>query len=206
MRFQAAGLTIPAVPGNGGLCLVETSGHLAPPTGQAGISGTYRLYEIQRWVVSPAPAGVGNVLLSYLVKWDSLGTGIRHEDNGVGTTNDWKFAIRAATDTNLTARKTLTGSWLVQIAPTSMPNAVQVTQQQTISGRANPPITAMSPDNSVGIPGMTIDPQPGSPPNTPVSGSRSFSWRVPQQLGWGYPMPGYAMGAINCTWNLTVGP
>jgi hypothetical protein len=144
--------------------------------------------------------------LTYRVTWDSFGNGIRHADNGVGTINDWQFGIRAAADTLLTARKTLTGSWLVQIAPTSMPNGVQVTQQQTISGRASPPVTAMSLDSSVGIPGMTIDPQPGSPPNAPVTGSKSQSWRVPQQVGWGYPMPGYASGAINCTWNLAVGP
>lgn len=210
MRFQAAGLTIPAVPGNGGLCLIETSGHVAPPTGQAGISGSYRYYEIQRWVVAPLPMMVGNIPLTYAVKWDTVGNGFRHEDNGVGTVNDWAYQIGGeigvANDTQLTARKTLAGSWLVQIAPTSVPNVVWVGQQQTISGRANTPIVTKSPAYSVGIPGMTIDPQPGSPPNTPVTGSRSQFWRVPQQIGWGYPMPGYATGAINCTWNLAVGP
>ena len=206
MRFQAVGLTIPPVPPNGGRCVIETSGHVAPAAAQAGASGTYRLYEIQTWVVSQTPTQGGQVPLSYAVTWNSIGNGFRHEDNGVGTVDDWKFAISAHNDTILTARKNLAGGWLVQMAPASMLNGVSVTQQQTVSGRANAPGTSMSADYAVGYPGMTATPMPGSQPNAPVVASQSASWQVPQQIRWGYPMPGYATGAINCTWNVSVGP
>jgi hypothetical protein len=206
MRFQAVGLTIPPVPPNGGLCVIETGGHVAPPVGQTGEFGRYRLYEIQTWTVAPSPAQVGQVPLSYNVAWNSIGNGFRHEDNGVGTVDDWKFAISAHSDTTLSARKDLMGSWLVQMAPASMLNGVSVTQQQTVSGRSNAPGTSMSPDYAVGFPGMTVAPKPGSQPNAPVAGSQRASWQVPQQIRWGYPMPGYATGSINCTWNVSVGP
>jgi hypothetical protein len=206
MRFQMAGLTIPAVPSNGGLCVIDTAGHFGAPAGQPGMSDTYRLYEIQTWVVSPVPMS-GQIPLTYSVSWNSVGNGIRHADNGVGTVNDWTFAIRAAANNaNLIARKLPDGRWLIQLAQASMPNGVAVTQQQTISGRANPPGTAMSTDFAVGFPDMTFVPQPGSQPNTPVTSSQSFSWPVPQQINWGYPRPGYATGKITCTLNLSVGP
>jgi hypothetical protein len=206
MRFQAAGLTIPPVPANGGLCIIEIGGAVGPPAGQQGASGSNRLYEIQTWMVSPTPMQTGAVPLSYAVTWNSVGNGARHDDNGVGTVNDWKFGISGGANTQLTARKNPSGAWLVQVTPTSAQNAVAVTQQQTVSGRPNAPGTAMTADYSVGAPGMTFAPVAGTAPNMPVHGTQSYSWSVPQQVGWGYPMPGYAMGNINCTWNLTVGP
>jgi hypothetical protein len=206
MRFQAAGLSIPAVPSNGGLCVIDTSGHFGALTGQPGMSDTYRLYEIQRWMVSPTPMQPGQIPLTYAVNWDSVGNGFRHADDGAGTVDDWKFAIGAASTTTLTARKNLGGGWLIQMAQASMPNGVAVTQQQTLHGQAYPPGTRTNTDVAVGFLGVTFSPQPGSQPNTPVTGSQVVSWQVPQQLGWGYPMPGYATGKISCFWNLSVGP
>jgi hypothetical protein len=206
IRFQAAGLTIPAVPSNGGLCVIDTSGNTGAPPGQPGMSGTYRLYEIQRWIMAPTPLQPGQVPLTYAVTWDSTGNGFRHADDGAGTVNDWKFAIGATSNTTLTARKTLDGSWLIQMSQAGMLNGVAVTQQQTNRGQALPPGTTPSTDSAVGFPGVRFVPQPGSPPNAPVTGSLNLSLQVPQQIGWGYPPPGFATGKINCTWNLSVGP
>jgi hypothetical protein len=55
-RFEAAGLPIPTPPPNGGQCVIDTGGSLAPAPGTTGPTGTYRLYEIQRWEVSAMPS------------------------------------------------------------------------------------------------------------------------------------------------------
>src|SRR5882724_4219698 len=61
LRFKAVGLSIPPAPPNGGLCVIETTGLVEPPVGQTGASGSYRLYEIQTWVVSPVPTLPGQI-------------------------------------------------------------------------------------------------------------------------------------------------
>jgi hypothetical protein len=203
-RFEDAGLPIPAPPTNGGMCVIDTSGSYA----QSGASGTYRLYEIQRWEVSTAPMQSGQNPLTYAVQWSTIGNGERHEDNGVGTRNDWTYAISAASGTQMRATKLASnGTWLIQVAPVSVPNGVAVTQQQTVSGIARNPGTTHSVASAFGYPSMNAaPPAAGSPPGTLTTFTERKSWLVPQNIGWGYPQPGYARGTIGCVWTLAVGP
>jgi hypothetical protein len=204
-RFAAAGLAIPNAPANGGQCVIEITGQFAQSPLQGGASGNYRLHEIQRWVVSETPIAAGQNPLRYAVQWSTTGNGERHEDNGVGTRNDWAFAISGANSTQITATKIAsTGNWLLQAAPASFANGVTVTQQQTIVGR--PPLLPMksqSAASAVAFPGMTALAAP-SGSQTRVAEVRTF--QVPREINWGYPRPGYATGSIACTWTVAVGP
>jgi hypothetical protein len=96
---------------------------------------------------------------------------------------------------------------LVQVLPASFPNGVVVTQRQTVSGVARNPVTTTSLASAFGYPSMNAPPPtPGSPPGTLTTVSDRKSWRVPQDIGWGYPAPAYARRTIACVWTLAVGP
>jgi hypothetical protein len=212
-RFEAAGLPIPNPPSNGGQCVVDTTGS-GPIPGQPGSSGTYRLYEIQRWVVSATPKNPGQIQLLYPFKWTTIGNGERHEDNGVGTRNDWTFTISGSGGAELAATKIAsTGNWGIGVPAASFPGGVVVTQQQTITGSPpRAPGTTKAVASSVPLNiiygSMTVAfPPQGSPPGTlSYMPATPASKQVPNQIVWGYPQPGYARGTIACTWTLAVGP
>jgi hypothetical protein len=204
-RFEAAGLKIPSPPANGGQCIVDTSGSLAPPAGQRGVTETYRLYEIHRWEVSAAPSNPGQYPLSYPLKWTSTGNGERHADNGVGTRNDWTFTISGQNASRVAAtRIASSGNWLIQLVPTSAPSSVLVVQQVSVTGMTPPlPVTTRTLAPAVGYPSMTAA---ATPPNIAARVAEMKTFRVPTEMNWGYPRPAYATGSIACTWNLAVGP
>lgn len=204
-RFEAAGLKIPSPPANGGQCIVDTSGSLAPPAGQRGVTETYRLYEIHRWEVSAAPSNPGQYPLNYPVKWTSIGNGERHGDNGVGTRNDWTFTISGQGGTRLAATRIASnGNWLIQLIAAAAPNGVRVVQQQFVVGMTPPqPVTSYTLAPAVAYPAMTVV---GTPANITARVAESKSFQVPTAMNWGYPRPAYATGTIGCTWTLAVGP
>jgi hypothetical protein len=184
--------------------VIDTAGQFAPAVGQRS-SGSYRLYEIQRWEVSPTPVAAGQNPLRYAVQWSTTGNGARVDDTGVGTRNDWTFAISGASTAQLTAMKVAsTGNWLIQSLPASFPGGVVVTQQQTITGTPpRRPVTSASVASAVPYPGMTVA---ASPLGMPSRVTEVKTFRVPQDMNWGYPRPAYATGTIACTWTLAVGP
>ena len=203
-RFEGAGLAIPGPPANGGQCVVDTLGQYGAAVGQPGQKGTYRLYEIQRWTVSETPIAVGQDPLRYSVKWSTTGNGERFEDNGVGVTNNWVFAISATSTTQLVAKKIASnGKWLIQAQPASLPDGVGVTQQQTVSGTARQPVISRGVATAVSYPALSVA---AGVPGTPTRVAENRVFKVPADMNWGYPRPGYATGTISCSWNVEVGP
>jgi hypothetical protein len=201
--FDSAGLPIPAPPSNGGQCLIELGGQVQPLPGQRGQVSAYRLYEIQRWVVSPAPSQTGQNPLLYSTTWTTSGNATRHEDNGYGEVNDWTWTVSGTNAVALQAKKIASGNWLVQVPQASAANGITVTQQHNSDALKTYQQTAFA----YGYPAMApAPPPPGSPAGTAWRVSETNSWLVPSQVNWGYPRPGYARGTIGCTWNLAVGP
>lgn len=200
--FEAAGLPIPAPPGNGGQCLIELGGQVQPSSGQRGQTSSYRLYEIQRWVVSPAPSQAGQNLLVYSTTWTTSGNGTRHEDNGYGEINDWTWNVSGTSNVALQAQKIASGNWLVQVPQANAANAITVTQLHN----SDRPKTYQQTAYAYGYPAMVAAPPPsGSPPGTAWRVGEAKTWLVPSQTNWGYPRPAYAKGSVACSWNLAVG-
>jgi hypothetical protein len=201
--FDAAGLPVPAPPGNGGQCLIELGGQVQPLPGQRGQTSAYRLYEIQRWVVSPVPSQAGQNPLLYLTTWTTSGNGTRHEDNGYGEVNDWTWTVAGTNTVPLQAKRIAAGTWLAQVPQASAANGITVTQQHN----SDVPMTYQQTAFAYGYPAMVpAPPLPGSAPGTAWRISEAKTWLVPSQVNWGYPRPGYAKGTIGCSWNLAVGP
>lgn len=202
-RFEAAGLPVPTPPSNGGQCLIELLGQFQPLSGQQGTSETYRLHEIQRWVVSSTPTQAGQNPLLYSTTWTTTGNGIRHEDNGIGTTNDWTWKVTGMNTINLRVTKIASGNLLVQMPQTSAADGITVTQQHN----SDKPITNRQVAWAYGYPAIgAAPPPPGSPAGTAWRVNEAKTWNVPSQTNWGYPRPAYAKGTVACTWNMAVGP